>query len=138
MRRTDGDKELYRKRVRRRRLVDEVEKSVQAEDRKHQPEQIARNDRNNLHMSSPLDRLRVCLHGLKVRRQKRVAVLPVVECRGSTCREESRICHTEEAKDRPQIRLDKVERGPLRLPIITPPAPPVQRPLSSPDQSFLR
>src|SRR5579872_74298 len=70
--------------------------------------------------SSPLDRLRVRLHGLKMRRQKRVAVLPVVECRGSSCREESRISHTEEAKDRPQIGLDKVERGHLRLRIIDP------------------
>jgi hypothetical protein len=68
MRRADGDKELYRKRIRRRRLVDEVEKSVQAKERKHQSQQIARNDRNNLRVSSPLDRPRVRLHGLKVGR----------------------------------------------------------------------
>jgi hypothetical protein len=37
MRRTDGDEELDRKLVRRRRLVDEVEKSVQAKDCKNQP-----------------------------------------------------------------------------------------------------
>jgi hypothetical protein len=43
--------------------MDEVEKSVQAKDRKQQSQQIARNDRKNLHMS-PLDRLRVGLHGL--------------------------------------------------------------------------
>src|ERR1700722_11779943 len=66
MRRADGDKELYRQRIRRRWLMDEVEKSVQAKDCKHQPQQIARNDRNNFHRSSPLDRLRVRLHGLKV------------------------------------------------------------------------
>src|SRR5258705_13322237 len=100
MRRADGDKELYRKRIRRRRLVDEVEKSVQAKDREHQPQQITRNDGNNLHVSSPLDCLRVRLHGLKMRREKRVAVLPMVECRSPSCREESHICHAEEAKDR--------------------------------------
>src|SRR6202042_1041043 len=72
MRRADGDKELYRKRIRWRRLVDEVEKSVQAKDREHQPQQIACNDGSNLHVSSPLDCLRVRLHGLKVRREKRI------------------------------------------------------------------
>src|SRR5580658_7884274 len=100
--------------------MNEVEESIQAKNRKQKPQQIARNDRNNFHGSSPLDRLRVRLHCLKVRRQKRVAVLPVVEYRGSACGEESRICHTEEAKDRPQIGLDKVERGHLRLRIIDP------------------
>src|ERR1700757_5024075 len=69
---------------------------------------------------SALDRLRVRLHGLKMRSQKRIPVLPVVECGGSACREESHIRHTKEAKDRPQIRLDKVERGHLRLRIIDP------------------
>src|ERR1700739_3473681 len=69
MRRAHGDKKLYRKRVRRRRLVDEVEKSVQAKDRKHQPQQVARNEGSNLHVSSPLDRQRVRLHGLKMRRE---------------------------------------------------------------------
>src|SRR6202167_4032446 len=113
MRRADGDEELYGERVRRRWLVDEVEKSVQAKDRKQQPQQIARNDRNNLHMSSPLDCLRVRLHGLKVGRQKRVAILPVVEGRRSAGGEESRIGHAEEAEDRPQIRLHKVEKGHL-------------------------
>src|ERR1700758_2694823 len=118
MRRADGDKELYRNRVRRRRLVDEVQKSVQAKDREYQSQQITRNDRNNLHVSSPLDRLRIRLHGLKVRSKKRIAVLPVVECRGSASREDSHIPHTEEAKDRPQVRLNKVERRHLCLRIV--------------------
>ena len=38
MRRADGNKELYRKRICRRWLVDEIEKSVQAKDGKHQAE----------------------------------------------------------------------------------------------------
>src|ERR1700722_16585066 len=138
MRRADRDKELYRKRIRRRRLVDEVEKSVQAKDRKHQSQQIARNDGNNLHVSSPLDRLRMGLHGLKMRSKKRIPVLPVVERRGSTCCEESRVCHTEEAKDRPQIGLDKVERGHLRLRIIDPAGRDEERRLFAREQSFRR
>jgi hypothetical protein len=50
--------------------------------------------------------------------EKRITVQPLVECNGSTGRKESRICHTQEAKDRPQIRLDKIERGHLRLRIV--------------------
>src|SRR5271168_2706760 len=69
-------------------------------------------------MPSPLDRLRVGLHGLKMRCEKRIAVLTVVECRGSSSREECHIRHAEEAKNRPQIRLNKIERGHLRLGVI--------------------
>src|SRR5580698_2909811 len=98
--------------------MDEVEKSVQAKDCKQQSKQIARNDRSHFHMSSPLDCLRVRLHDLKVRGEKRIAVLPLVECSSSARREESRVRHTEEAKDRAQIRLDKVERGHSSLRII--------------------
>ena len=38
MRFTDGDKKLNRERIRRGRLVDEVEKSIQSKDRKDQPQ----------------------------------------------------------------------------------------------------
>src|ERR1700733_5379290 len=119
-----GREKLYHQRIRRRRsLGNEIEKSIQAKDREHQSQQVARNHRNNLHTSPPsvscrLDHLRVRLHSLKVRRKKRIAILPLIECRSPPCRQESRILHTKEAKDRPQIRLDKVERGHLRLRII--------------------
>ena len=53
-----------------------------------------------------------------MRRKKRIAVLPMVECRGSAGGEESRIRHAEETKDRPQIRLHKIERSHLRLRVI--------------------
>jgi hypothetical protein len=38
MRFTDGDKKLNRERIRRGRLVNEVEKSIQSKDRKDQPQ----------------------------------------------------------------------------------------------------
>src|ERR1700758_4726212 len=100
--------------------MDEVEKSVQAKDCKNQSKQIARNDRCRLHLSSPLNCLRVRLHDLKVGGEKGIAVPPLIQRGGSACREESRICHTEEAKDRPQVGLDKVETRHPRLPIIDP------------------
>jgi hypothetical protein len=40
----DGNKELDCQRIRRRRLVDEVEKSIQSNDRKDQPQQLASNN----------------------------------------------------------------------------------------------
>ncbi len=49
MRLADGDKKLNRERIRRGRLVDEVEKSIQPKDRKDQPQQVARKNRSNLH-----------------------------------------------------------------------------------------
>ena len=58
------------------------------------------------------------LHGLKMRREKRVAVLPLVQHAGSTCGEEGRIRHAEEAEDGSQVRLYKIERRHLRLGIV--------------------
>src|SRR4029077_6117973 len=49
MRLADGDKKLNREWIRRGRLVDEVEKSIQRKDRKDQPQQVARKNRCNLH-----------------------------------------------------------------------------------------
>jgi len=50
--------------------------------------------------------------------RERIAVPPLVECSSSARREESRVRHTEEAKYRAQIWLDKIERGHQRLRII--------------------
>jgi hypothetical protein len=44
MRLADGDKKLNRERIRRGRLVDEVEKSIQPEDRKRKAKEIASNN----------------------------------------------------------------------------------------------
>jgi hypothetical protein len=54
MRRADGTNELERERIRRRSLVNEIQEPVQAEDRKHQSQQVARDDRNSLHDNSPI------------------------------------------------------------------------------------
>jgi hypothetical protein len=40
-----------------------------------------------------LEYLCLHLHGLKVRREKRIAVLPMIQCHGSTRSEEGRIRH---------------------------------------------
>src|ERR1700675_793559 len=53
MRLADGDKKLTCERIRRRRLVDKVEKSVQPKDRKDQAQQVARKNRSNLHPRPP-------------------------------------------------------------------------------------
>jgi hypothetical protein len=55
MRRADRDKELDRQRIRRRGLVDKVEKPVQAKDGEDQPQQIPRNHRHYFHALSPFD-----------------------------------------------------------------------------------
>src|SRR5580700_5301389 len=53
MRFADGDKKLNRERIRRRRLMDEVEKSIQPKDGKDQPQQIASNQSGHLHAPTP-------------------------------------------------------------------------------------
>src|ERR1700694_4749998 len=58
MRRANGNEELNRQRICRRRLMDEVKKPVQAKNRKHQSQQIPRNNGHYLHASSPLCYLR--------------------------------------------------------------------------------
>src|SRR5882757_6334838 len=60
---------------------------------------------------SSLKGLRVRQHGLKMRCEKRVAILSLIQRRGSTRCNEGRLGHTEKAEDRPQIRLDKIEGG---------------------------
>jgi hypothetical protein len=44
--------------------------------------------------------------------------MPLVQHRGSTRGQEGRLVHAEEAEDRLQIRLNKVERCHLRLSIV--------------------
>src|ERR1700744_3562214 len=73
-----------------------------------------------------------------MRREERVAVLAVDECRGTTCREESHILHAEEAKDRPQVGLDEVERCHLRLRIIIAAGRDNERGFLARDQAFGR
>src|ERR1017187_185164 len=53
-----------------------------------------------------------------MRRKERVAVMPLVQNAGPTRSEESCILHSEEAEDRPQIRLHEIERCHLRLSIV--------------------
>jgi hypothetical protein len=57
-----------------------------------------------------LNRLRARLCGLEVRGKKRITILAAVQRYGSACGEEGHIRQAEEAKERPQIRLHKVER----------------------------
>jgi hypothetical protein len=57
---SDGNKKLDCHGIRRWRLVDKMKKPVQSKDRKHHPQQIARNNRSNLHAVAPW-RLRACV-----------------------------------------------------------------------------
>src|ERR1700757_3033869 len=69
-------------------------------------------------LSSPLDRLGVRLHGLKMGCEESIAVLPVIQSCGSARGEEGRIGHAEESKHRTEIGLNKIERGHPRLGVI--------------------
>src|SRR5580658_7000104 len=60
------------------------------------------------------------LHGLKVRRKKRVPVTPLVQDGGPARSEKGCVRHTEKTKYRPQIRLNEIERGHLRLGVVDP------------------
>src|SRR5271156_5114470 len=64
--------------------------------------------------------LRVRLHGLKVRCKKRVPVTPLVQDGGPARSEKGCVRHTEKTKYRPQIRLNEIERGHLRLGVVDP------------------
>src|ERR1700719_3246810 len=58
------------------------------------------------------------MHGLKVRCKKRVPVMSLVQHAGPPCGEEGRVRHTEKTKYGPQIRLDEIARGDLRLGVV--------------------
>src|ERR1700744_3869379 len=58
------------------------------------------------------------LDRLKVRREKRIAILAMVQCHRAACRKKGSVGHAQEAEQRPQIRLDKIERCHLRLGVV--------------------
>ena len=60
------------------------------------------------------------LHGLKVRCEKCVPVLPLVQDAGPPCGEEGRVRHAKKTKYGPQIRLHEIERGHPRLGVVDP------------------
>jgi hypothetical protein len=65
-----------------------------------------------------LENLRVRLHGLKMTRQKRAAVMPLVQHAGPTCSEEGCIRHAEEAEGRSQVQFYEIERSHFSLSMV--------------------